>query len=141
MLTIIGEFFAWHRRHHVTGVEILHFPLLIVSVLLLSAISARPTPSPLIRTMESAMPLWMWGALLLTTAALLMLSLVFNRRQMHRWSLAAAASWWFTATFLVWHIGLTFVSFLSASIYLFIGLSAWWRIAELAMREEADRDE
>src|SRR5688500_13546577 len=122
MMGWIDAFFAWHRRHHVSGVEILHFPLLIVSVLLLSAISARPTPSPLIQTMESVFPLWVWGALLLSTAGMLMWSLVFDYARLHRWALAGAASWWFTATFLVWHLGLTFVSFLSASIYLFIGL-------------------
>jgi hypothetical protein len=137
----VDAFFTWHQRHHVTGVEILHVPSLIVSALLIWELDGRPIESPLIRDMQSVAPVWIWIIVVAGVAITLFMSLVNNHRRLHRWMLGAAASWWFTATFLVWHNGLTLLSFLNAMIYLFIALSAWWRIVEMAMRDRAKRDE
>lgn len=134
VLDRVNAFFAWHRRHHVTGVEVQHIPLLLISIYVLIDIvrnNTIPRNSGFVRIMEHIAILEIWIVALILVLATLIYSIVADRWWLHRWMLGCCAGWWFAIAMFIWLSGTTW---LTPSLYACFGISAWWRIADQAAR-------
>jgi hypothetical protein len=128
----INRFFAWHRHHHITGVEVMHVPLLLISAYVMGTLDQLERSQGLFHTLNDVMVYWLWSAVLLSITAALLVSLLFGRAHLHRLSLSLVASWWFLVALLIWRSGSTW---LTPAIYSSIGLSAIYRVGDQAFRE------
>lgn len=136
-MQLIDRFFAWHRKHHVTGVEAMHIPLLVISVIVLSSLDQQVRARGLFRSLDQIAPLMVWALALLTIAVTLLMSLLTYRTGVQRWMLGLTASWWFLVSLLIWQSGSTW---LTPAVYSCIGVSALFRVAEQSFREVTTRD-
>lgn len=138
VVAVIDAFFDWHRRHNVTGVEVMHIPLLAISIIVLANAGQRERAVGLFHALDVLVPLDLWAAALAFVAVTLFMSLMLQRLWLHRWMLGLTASWWFLVALLIWKSGSTW---LTPSIYTSIGLSALYRVAEQSFRETVERHE
>lgn len=132
-MRVMEAVILWARFHRVTGVEVGQVPLLVVSALILITLPARQAErSVLFRAMADIAPLWVWAAAVSFALVIQVIAILTRRVWLHRWALGLAASWWFTVAVMLYFVTSII---LTPMIYASIGLSAFWRVADLAVRE------
>ncbi len=119
--------------HHVTGTEMIHLPLLSLWAISIALTSPdRLKQGALFGEMDRLFPLDLWAAVAGVFALVKLASILWRRVWLQQVSLALVSAWWFTMTALHWRV---VGNVPIAAIFAWIGFTALWRSATLALEE------
>lgn len=124
--------FDWMADHRVTGVEVGHIPLLLLTAYILFTLNPALRHVGLFGRMSDVVRMEAWAGAITVIAVVMAVALTFKRWALHRWALGMTATWWFALAVMVWAQSSTW---LFPAILVSIGMSALWRVADTALRD------